>query len=49
MPPLAIERLPQSLLERFDADAMTDRLMQTLRWIAPLSTRLRSGNPRLAA
>jgi len=48
MPPLAIERLPQSLLDRFDADAMTDRLSQALRWIAPLSTR-RSGCPRLAA
>ena len=48
MPPLAIERLPQSLLERFAAEAMTDRLTQALRWIAPLSTR-QSGCPRLAA
>jgi hypothetical protein len=49
MPPLAIERLPQSVLERFDGKAITERLTQALRWIAPLSTRLRSGNPRLAA
>ncbi|MHB8491765.1 MAG: hypothetical protein ACYDA6_06090 [Solirubrobacteraceae bacterium] len=49
MPPLAIERLPQSVLERFDGDSMTERLSQALRWIAPLSTRRRSGNPRLAA
>jgi hypothetical protein len=49
MPPLAIERLPQSLWERFGGDAMTDPLTQALRWIAPLSTRLRSGCPRLAA
>ncbi len=34
------ERLPLSLLERFDADAMTDRLTQALRFIAPLSTPL---------
>ena len=48
IPPLAIERLPQSALERFDGEATTDRLTQALRWIAPLSTRLRSGCPRLA-
>jgi hypothetical protein len=40
MPPLVIERLPQSLLERFGGDAMADRLTQALRWIAPLSTRM---------
>jgi len=40
MPPLATERLPQSFLERFDGDAITDRLTQALRWIAPLSTRM---------
>ena len=39
MPPIATEQLPQSLLERFDAGLMTDRLMQSLRFIAPLSTR----------
>ena len=49
MPPLATERLPKSLLDRFDGDAMSDRLTQALRWIAPLSTRPRSGCPRLAA
>jgi hypothetical protein len=40
IPPLAIERLPQSLWERFDAEAMTDRLTHALRLIAPLSTRM---------
>src|SRR5450755_3767542 len=39
MPPVVPERLPQSLLERFDAGPMADRLMQSLRFIAPLSTR----------
>jgi hypothetical protein len=39
IPPIATEQLPQSLLERFDADLMTDRLMQSLRFITPLSTR----------
>lgn len=39
MPPVVTERLPQSLLERFDADTMADRLAQVLRFIAPLSTR----------
>jgi hypothetical protein len=40
MPPLVIERLPQSLLERFDANALTDRLTHALRLLAPLSTRM---------
>ena len=40
IPTLAIEKLPQSLLERFDGDAVTDRLTRALRWIAPLSTRM---------
>jgi hypothetical protein len=40
MPPVVIERLPQSLLERFDARTTTDRLAQSLRLIATLSTRL---------
>jgi hypothetical protein len=48
MPPLAIERLPQSLVERFDHEAFVDRLTHALRLLAPLST-CRSGNPRLAA
>ncbi len=39
MPPVTIMRLPQSLLERFDAGAMADRLAQLLRFVAPLSTR----------
>lgn len=39
MPPIATEQLPQSLLERFDAGPMKDRLMQSLRFITPLSTR----------
>ena len=40
MPPLDIERLPQSLWERFDGDTLSERLTQALRWIAPLSTRM---------
>ena len=39
MPPVIPERLPQSLLDRFDAGGMTDRLAQLLRFVAPLSTR----------
>lgn len=39
MPPVVTERLPQSLLERFAAGPVADRLMQSLRFIAPLSTR----------
>ncbi len=39
MPPVTITHLPPSLLERFDAGDMPDRLMQMLRFIAPLSTR----------
>ena len=39
MPPVTISELPQSLLERFETSAMTDRLTQALRFIAPLSTR----------
>lgn len=39
MPPVTMSELPQSLLERFQARAMTDRLAQALRFIAPLSTR----------
>jgi hypothetical protein len=38
--PLPGERLPQSLLERFDADTPARRLMLLLRFLAPLSTRL---------
>lgn len=40
MPPVTIGCLPQSLLERFEASTMTDRLVQALRFIAPLSTRV---------
>jgi hypothetical protein len=40
MPPLAIERLPQSLVERFDHEAFVDRLTHALRLLAPLSTRM---------
>jgi hypothetical protein len=39
MPPVVTERLPHSLLERFDANEMADRVAQLLRFIAPLSTR----------
>jgi hypothetical protein len=40
MPPVTITHLPSSLLERFYAGDITDRLMQMLRFIAPLSTRV---------
>jgi hypothetical protein len=39
MPPVVIERLPPSLLERFDAGEMRDRLAAVLRFVAPLTTR----------
>ncbi len=39
MPPVTISELPQSLVKRFDAGTMTERLAQALRLIAPLSTR----------
>lgn len=39
MAPVTIERLPHSLLERFEASSMSERLVQALRFIAPLSTR----------
>jgi hypothetical protein len=37
--PVETARLPQSLLERFDADTETDRMVQLLRFVSPLSTR----------
>jgi hypothetical protein len=37
MPPLVLHQLPQSLLERFEAGALADRLGQVLRFLAPLS------------
>jgi hypothetical protein len=39
MPPVVIHQLPQSLLQRFEASALSDRLVPALRFIAPLSTR----------
>jgi hypothetical protein len=39
MPPVVIERLPMSLMERFDTGEITDQLTLALRFIAPLSTR----------
>jgi len=36
--PVVSERLPQSLLEHFDAGTTAQRLVQLLRFIAPLST-----------
>jgi hypothetical protein len=39
MPPVVIERLPMSLLERFDACEITEQLRLALRFIAPLSAR----------
>jgi hypothetical protein len=38
MPPLQTAQLPQGLVQRFAADVMADRLVQALRFIAPLST-----------
>jgi hypothetical protein len=40
MPPVVIDGLPQSLLNRFESESMSNRLMQVLRWISPLSTRM---------
>lgn len=40
MPPVTIARLPQSLLERFEASSMIEPLAHALRFIAPLSTRV---------
>jgi hypothetical protein len=39
MPPVTITDLPQSLLKRFDTGAIADRLLMTLRFVAPLTTR----------
>ncbi|MGB5104110.1 MAG: hypothetical protein WBO04_12460 [Steroidobacteraceae bacterium] len=38
MPPVRTAQLPQGLLARFEAGALADRLVQALRFIAPLST-----------
>jgi hypothetical protein len=39
VPPVVTDRLPGSLLERFDGKCLADRLVQALRWIAPVTTR----------
>jgi len=39
MPPVVTARLPLSLLERFDAGELADRLALVLRFVAPLTTR----------
>jgi hypothetical protein len=39
MPPVVTEGLPPSLLERFAAGPMRDRLAGLLRFLAPLSVR----------
>ena len=49
MPPVAMAQLPQSLLERFEADAMTERVVQLLRFVAPLSHAPRPRHPKVAA
>lgn len=49
MPPVTLSELPQSLLERFEAGALTDRLVQVLRFVAPLSHAPWSGKSRVAA
>jgi len=47
MPPVTITQLPPSFLERFDAGDLRDRLMQMLRFIAPLR-RLRTARALVA-
>ena len=37
-PPVRIGALPASLLERFSSDDMQSRLLQSLRFLSPLST-----------
>jgi hypothetical protein len=37
MPPLAGEQLPASLIDRFDAVSARERLVQTLRFVSPVS------------
>ena len=49
MPPVTMTQLPQSLLERFDAGAMTDRLVHLLRFVAPLSHAPRPRDLKVAA
>jgi hypothetical protein len=44
MPPVAIQELPASLLQRF-AGAPAERLLLLLRWLSPLST----GSPAVPA
>ena len=39
MPPVAAERLPASLLERFGGNDERNRMVATLRFLSPLSTR----------
>lgn len=48
MPPVRIAQLPQGLLERFEAGAMADRLVQALRFVAPLSIAPRPSYPKVA-
>lgn len=38
LPPLAIRQLPGGLLERFNGEALADRLVQRLLWICPITT-----------
>ena len=40
MPPVRTDDLPHSLLERFEASTLIERLAHALRFIAPLSTRV---------
>jgi hypothetical protein len=49
MPPVTMTQLPQSLLARFDAGAMADRLVQLLRFVAPLSHAPRPSLVKVAA
>jgi hypothetical protein len=40
MPPIAVEQLPASLLERFDVSTPMERLAQALRFVSPMSLAL---------
>lgn len=48
MPPVRLEQLPQGLVERFEAGALTDCLVQALRFVAPLSIAPRPGYSKVA-
>ena len=49
MPPVTTTQLPQSLLARFEAGAMSARLVQLLCFVAPLSHAPQPSYPKVAA